>query len=106
MGQFKLTPEARKDLKNIAKYTVKQWGKEQALVYKGKLKACFNEIAQANVLKRKFAPELPGLFVKRCDKHFVFYLKKEKEPAIILNILHGRMDLIQRMSKRLKECSQ
>ena len=103
MSNFKLTPSARKDLKKIAKYTVKEWDKEQALTYKRKLDACFNQIGEGKVAQRKFAPELPSLLVKRCEKHFVFYFKKEREPAIILNVLHERMDLMERMKKRLKE---
>ena len=32
MANFKLTTNARKDLKAIAKYTVKEWGQEQTAV--------------------------------------------------------------------------
>ena len=74
MANFKLTPNAREDLKNIAKYTIKKWGKEQALIYKSKLDACFKEISQEQFVQRTFALNLPGLFVRRCEKHFVFYL--------------------------------
>ena len=103
MSNFKLTPSARNDLKQIAKYTVREWGEEQALTYKRKLDACFNQIGKGEIVQRTFTAKLPGLLVRRCEKHFIFYFKKEKEPAVILNILHERMDLMKRMRKRLKE---
>lgn len=103
MANFKLTPNARKDLKAIAKYTIKEWGQEQAVIYKDKLNACFDDIGSDKFMERNFSPKLPGLLVCRCEKHFVFYLRKTNKPAIILNVLHERMQLMQRMSKRLKE---
>ena len=37
MLPYKLTPQAEEDIKEIARYTLKQWGKKQSMLYAGML---------------------------------------------------------------------
>jgi toxin ParE1/3/4 len=105
-NNYRLTKEADAELESILSHTQEKWGTAQMYKYAESLDKCFNDIGEGKIIQRTFAPKLPGLLVKRCEKHFVFYFKREKESAIILNILHGRMDLMKRMTKRLQEYSQ
>ena len=105
-NHYHLTKEAEADIEKILARTQDRWGTAQMYKYAESLDSCLNDIGEGKIVQRAFTPKLPGLLVKRCEKHFVFYFKKEKEPAVILNVLHERMDLMKRMSKRLKEYSQ
>jgi plasmid stabilization system protein ParE len=44
----------------------------------------------------------PGLRVARCEHHHVFCLLREDAPALVVAILHERMDLMARLADRLK----
>jgi len=97
---FTLTPCAKEDLADIARYTVKEWGKPQALKYAGLLDVCFENIAQGKDISRAIFPNNQVVRVCRCKHHYVFYLKKNEMP-VILAVLHERMDLMERLKKRL-----
>jgi plasmid stabilization system protein ParE len=44
---------------------------------------------------------LPGLRVKAAGSHFVFCMLRPGKPALVLAILHQRMDLMARLQRRL-----
>jgi toxin ParE1/3/4 len=44
MQPYELTPSAEDDLKDIARYTLKQWGKKQSLQYAGLLEQRFSKL--------------------------------------------------------------
>ena len=97
---FTLTPCAKKDLADIARYTVKKWGKPQALKYASLLDIHFESIAQGKDISRIVFPNNQIVHVCRCKYHYIFYLKKDATP-IILAVLHERMDLMERLKERL-----
>ncbi|GFM28667.1 plasmid stabilization protein [Novosphingobium sp. PY1] len=43
----------------------------------------------------------PGLRMVYCENHFIFCLPREAEPALIVAVLHERMDLEMRLESRL-----
>ncbi len=43
----------------------------------------------------------PGLRMMRCEHHYIFCLPRPETPALIVAILHERMDLIARIAGRL-----
>jgi hypothetical protein len=43
----------------------------------------------------------PALRMARCQHHYVFCLPQEDAPALIVAILHERMDLMKRLADRL-----
>jgi toxin ParE1/3/4 len=45
----------------------------------------------------------PALRMARCQHHYVFCLPRENAPALIVAILHERMDLMKRLVDRLNE---
>jgi plasmid stabilization system protein ParE len=44
---------------------------------------------------------LPGLRVKAVGSHYVFCVLRSGQPALVLAILHQRMDLLARLQRRL-----
>jgi plasmid stabilization system protein ParE len=44
----------------------------------------------------------PGLRMARCERHYVFCFPRLDAPALIVAILHERMDLVARLENRLQ----
>lgn len=44
----------------------------------------------------------PGLRLAHCGHHYIFCLPREDAPALIVAVLHERMDLMLRLAARLQ----
>src|SRR5688572_1204371 len=101
MSKYELTKAAEADLREIAQYTNKQWGQQQARQYANALIRTFQSIADGDVVSRSFSTRFPQMRVTRCEHHHVFYFhNKEKIPCIIA-VLHKRMDMLTRLADRI-----
>lgn len=74
MLRYELTLAAESDLRDIAKYTLQQWGEQQAEHYASLLVQTFNAIADGNMTFRTFSPRYPQVCVARCEHHYIFYI--------------------------------
>ena len=92
---------AAEDLRGIVRYTRKTWGADQARVYAEKLRAGVERLARGEGTYKTLGDIHPSLRVARCEHHYIFCLWREAAPAIIIAILHERMDLITRVAGRL-----
>lgn len=101
MIPYELTPAAETDLREIARYTRRQWGVAQSRDYARRLTSCFQTIADGEVVQRTFSDLFPELLVMRCEHHFIFYLHPEGQKPEIIAVLHERMDMIARLSNRM-----
>jgi plasmid stabilization system protein ParE len=102
MPGYRITPEARDDLQDIARYTLDTWGAEQHARYRDQLADCFNRIAHQSIVQRNFSKTYPELCVVRCEHHYAFYFPAEKDkPAIIIAVFHEKMNCIARLKGRL-----
>jgi len=102
MLPYKLTLLAEEDIKEIARYTLKQWGKMQSMHYAGKLENHFRKISSGSVHSRSFSESLPQVKVSHCEHHYVFYVHQDKKSPVIIAVLHERMDLLVRLHGRLE----
>jgi len=91
---IKISKPAEIDLKDIAAYTLKQWGKLQKKSYLGLFKQFFSAIQSGN----KILPSTQnrddidtGLFSYRVKKHVIYY-RKTKQELLIIRVLHSQMD--------------
>ena len=98
-----LTAAAEADVRSIIRYTRKQWGDAQVRAYMAKLEAGITRLAAGQGSFRDMSEIHPGLRMSRCEHHYAFCLSREDEPALIVAILHERMDLIQRLGDRLEQ---
>ena len=101
MLNYQIAPEAVDDLLGIARYTIRTWGKEQAQSYETTLERSFAVIAKDVENGRVFSKRRPDLRFVRSKHHFVFYLIEKDKSPLILAVFHERMDLINRLKKRL-----
>lgn len=98
---YELTALAEEDLKEIARYTLTEWGEKQALHYAELLEKRFCEIAARTAYARPFSNRYPQVLVSRCGHHYIFYIHREKNSPRIIAILHERMAMLRRLKNRL-----
>lgn len=103
MRQHELTPDADEDLESIIRYTLSEWGFDQAEKYASQLSQCFEQIANRKIIGRGISSALKGVEFTRCEHHYVFYQIREKKPVLIVAVLHEKMDLMTRLRDRLEQ---
>jgi plasmid stabilization system protein ParE len=101
MLPYVLTPDAERDLREVARYTLRQWGARQQRRYASLLEAEFRAIAQRRIVPRLFSPDYPDVFVSRCGHHYVFYVHSEGQKPRIFAVFHENMDLLAHLAGRL-----
>lgn len=99
---FILTPDARKDVTAILRYTRRKWGDKHVRRYGQLLENCFQEISNGSVVSKTPFPQYVDMQMHRCEHHYVFYtrLKSDSSPTI-LAVLHKNMDMLNRLQDRL-----
>ena len=98
---YVLTKGASADLREISRYTAETWGETQRRAYVKQLQEAASEVAEGRGVFKDWGAVLPGLRVKAAGSHYLFCLSRPGRPALILAILHERMDLITRLKRRL-----
>ena len=99
---YVLTAAAEADLRDIIRYTRKQWGDEQVRNYVAKLHHGMEDLANGRGFFKDMTALYPRLRMARCEHHYVFSLPRDDAPALVVAILHERMDLMTRLADRLK----
>jgi toxin ParE1/3/4 len=97
MGSFILKQKARDDLFAIGRYTRKEWGKAQQILYLTQLDRAFHALADKPDLGRSCNDIREGYFKYGVGKHVIFYRQTGKGRIEIVRILHGRMDIEQHL---------
>lgn len=98
MSGFVLSNKAVADLKDIGRYTLRRWGREQRDIYLRKLDTSFGQLA-ANPLNGKECSEIREGYRKfTVGSHLILYRLWSADVIEIVRILHGRMDVEERMS--------
>lgn len=96
-----LTLAAEADLRGIVRYTREAWGEAQARGYATQLERSVEAVASGQGAFRDMSALYPGPRMARCEHHFIFVLPRDGAPALVVAILHERMDLMVRMQERL-----
>lgn len=93
MGQFTLTNKAKADLKSIAIYTQRKWGKNQRALYLKQFDDAFHLLADSpdagvncDFIKQGYR-KFPN------TSHVIFYRIVNDSQIEIVRILHKRMDV-------------
>ncbi len=92
---------AADDLREITRYTLQHWGEQQCRAYIAALETKAAELALGQGVFKDMSALLPGLRVALSGKHYLFCLPRKDAPALILAVLHERMDIIARLKSRL-----
>ncbi|MDH5564796.1 MAG: type II toxin-antitoxin system RelE/ParE family toxin [Nitrospirota bacterium] len=90
--RYRITPRAHRDLKNIGRYSMNKWGKEQRNRYLRALDQRFAWLVDRPHVG-KHRPDInQGFYSFPQGSHLIFYLIHENGIDII-GILHKKMDI-------------
>lgn len=98
MMNYELTAVARQDIRDINRYTVKQWGKKQAIAYVSALYERFAWLNNRPYLGKKRTDIKENLMSYQEGSHIIFYRIEAQGHIAILRILHQRMDFKRHLS--------
>lgn len=93
MRKYRVTPRARDDLKNIGRYTLQQWGKNQRNLYLKQLETRFEWLSQRPLLGKHRTDIQEGFYSFPQGEHVVFYLIRS-EGIDIIGVPHKEMDIL------------
>ena len=97
MAKYYLTNKAVEDLAKIWDYTFEQWSEQQADNYYEMLISNCQEIANNPNFGKTYDGITPNLLGIKANRHSIFYRIIRKDEIEITRILHGRMDLKNRI---------
>ncbi len=92
MSAFTLTRKAKADLKSIAIYTQRKWGKEQRKIYVRQFDDAFHMLAKNSAAGNESNFIKQGYRKFPVSSHLVFYRSIGQSRIEIVRILHKRMD--------------
>jgi len=90
---YRVTLRAAQDLKNIGRYTMKMWGREQRDSYLRAMERGFAWLAESPDRGRHRPDVQEGYYSYLQGSHVVFYLLREGGIDII-GVPHQRMDIM------------
>ena len=97
MAKYYLTNKAVEDLAKIWNYTFEQWSEQQADNYYKMLISFCEEIANNPNIGKRYDGITSNLLGIKANRHIIFYRTIRKDVIEITRILHGRMDLKNRI---------
>ncbi len=92
MGTFTLTQKAKSDLKSIAAYTERRWGRHQRRVYAKQFDDAFHMLAETPSTGVECDFIKSGYRKFPCSSHTIFYRSASDTKIEIVRILHKRMN--------------
>jgi toxin ParE1/3/4 len=92
MSTFSLTKKAKADLKSIAAYTQRKWGKEQRKIYALQFDDAFHMLSETPEVGNKCDFIKQGYRKFPVTSHLVFYRNISESEIEVVRILHKRMD--------------
>ena len=90
MAVVRFSRRAEADVLAIGNYTLRTWGRDQAISYLDELEACCQKLAEHPELGRTCEDIRPGLQRFEQGRHVVFY-RQEAGGVLVSRILHQRM---------------
>lgn len=99
MAKYELTKLAVVDLTEIWEYTVEKWSEQQADRYYNLLLDSCQDIANNPELGKNYEGVINDLFGFKTSRHIIFYRKRIDQPIEITRILHGQMDVKNKISE-------
>lgn len=97
--KLRVSKAAADDLEGIWQYTVEHWSVEQADRYLNLILDVFDQIQLAPRGGKDFGHVRKGYLAMRAGSHLIFYRLDDPDGVVeIIRVLHGRMDLDDRLA--------
>lgn len=91
MPNFKLSRKAKDDLKSIALYTEREWGRDQRNHYILQFDESFHLLGKNSRIGQISDQICPGYRRYSLGSHVIFYRQSKENVVEIIRILHKRM---------------
>lgn len=88
---YKLSVKAKKDLSNIIKYSIDEFGTVQTDKYLFQLKSALEKLVDFPLMGRNLSYLRANLYCYTVQSHIIFY-QKRKQDIFVVRILHKKMD--------------
>ena len=98
MKKFKLSAAADADLRNIAAYTLEQWGKPQRDTYIRELFEAFARLSKSPDIAIRIDAIREGYRKFPQGSHVIYFRKSETHSIEIIRVLHKSMDADSQLS--------
>lgn len=89
---YQVSAKAKKDLRDIAIYTEKQWGREQKRRYMATVKESLMLLSEHPGVGHICTDIAAGYCKYHVGKHYIFYRQTASDSIEIVRILHERMN--------------
>jgi len=93
MKAFQLSQEAKEDLKKIALFTEKRWGRNQRFLYIKQFDDVFHSLTQSPSIGKTCDYIKKGYRKFPQGSHIIFYRGPENSKIFVIRILHKNMDV-------------
>lgn len=93
MAKYSFSNKALNDLTDIWDYTVYRWSENQAEKYYNLILASCTDLAENPQLGKSYDVLFIDVLGYKCGQHIIFYHEVSKSEIVIDRILHGMMDL-------------
>ncbi len=93
MKPFDLTRKAKADLKEIAKFTLKRWGREKRNLYLKQFDETFYLLAESPSLGKSCDEIRKGYRKFPQGSHIIYFKQSDKSQIHIIRIFHKSMDV-------------
>jgi toxin ParE1/3/4 len=102
MAGYDLTEQAVGDLKEIARYTKREWGTEQARRYREELELSLQKLSLSPAIGRKREELGAGVRSFKVAAHIAFYTQR-RGGITVLRLLHPSRDIDGAFQQQLGE---
>lgn len=100
MARYRFTNKAVEDLTLIWNYTLNKWSENQADIYYYILLENCRELAGNPGLGKNYSEVTQNLMGFKAGRHIIFYRTVQDDEIEIIRILHGQMDLKNRIKEK------
>lgn len=98
--RLQITAEAESDLQEIWSYTINEWGKAQANRYLNELMEVCHQLVRTETSGKAILQAGANVYVCRCNRHFIYYLKRDGA-LIFIAFMHEKRDALRHVVARL-----
>lgn len=92
LAEVLVSARAREDIKEIGRFSQRQWGRKQRDAYLGEMETVIASLMRDNPGIQTVDEIKHGMLSIRTGSHSIFFNRRDNGDVVILRVLHQRMD--------------
>lgn len=98
MPGYRVSPRARRDIREIGLYTQRRWGREQRRRYLTGLGERLARLAESPAISPERLDLHPPVRIHRYERHLIVYAT-DGNGILVIRVLHASMNVAARLSE-------